>query len=218
MSGRFVVIEAVDLAGKTTQLALLQEALERRGLRVGVISYPDRDAPETGGRISEFLAGRLALVDDPTGDPIGQMLAGQRLFSLNRREVAPRLARLLDDHDIVVASRYALSARAYARAGGVDGRAIDELHEQLESDLQRPDLTIVLDLDPDGLEGRPRDGGLDTFEADRGLQRRVRDAYRELAALDPSIVLVDASGDAGSVHRHVVEALDCVLGAAASEE
>lgn len=208
MSGRFLVIEAVDLAGKTTQLALLQEAFERRGMRVGVIGYPDREAPETGAKIDEFLAGRLALVEDPSADPVGQMFAGQRLFSLNRREAAPRLARLLDDRDVVIASRYALSARAYARAGGVDGAAIDALHEELESDLPKPDLTLVLDLDPDGLEARPRGGGLDTFESDRALQRRVRDAYRELAAADRSIVLVDARGSADHVHRELLREID----------
>jgi dTMP kinase len=205
MSGRFIVLEAVDLAGKSTQLALLRTALEARGLRVAEIAYPDRTAPGTGAAIDAFLAGRLDLVADPAGDPAGQMLAGQRLFSLNRREVAPRLESLLADHDVVVASRYALSARAYARAGGVAGAAIDALHAELESDLRRPDLTLVLDLDPDGLAARPRAGGLDAFEADRKLQRRVRAAYRELAEGDPAVVVIDASGDPMAVHRRIME-------------
>jgi len=207
MSGRFVVLEAVDLAGKSTQLRLLRAGLERRGLRVAEIAYPDRDAPETGAPIGAFLAGGLALVSDPAADPVGQMLAGQRLFSLNRREVAPRLERLIAEYDVVIASRYALSARAYARAGGVPGAVIDALHEEREGDLRRPDLTLVLDLDTDDLARRPRAEGLDAFESDRALQRRVRAAYRELAAADPTIMIIDAQGSPNEVAGRIGDAL-----------
>lgn len=208
MSGRLIVLEAVDLAGKSTQLNLLHRALTTRGLRVAEISYPDRTSPETGAAIVAFLAGALPLVAEPERHPVEQMLAGQRLFSLNRIEAAPRLERLIAEHDLVLASRYALSARAYARAGGVDGETIDALHQELEHDLRRPDLTLILDLDPDGLDQRERSEGLDAFERDRDLQRRVRDAYRELAAGDSSIELVDAHGTPEEIHRHIIDLLE----------
>ena len=208
MSGRLIVLEAVDLAGKSTQLTLLHRALVARGLRVAEISYPDRSSLETGAAIVAFLAGTLPLVAEPERHPVEQMLAGQRLFSLNRVEVAPRLERLIAEHDLVLASRYALSARAYARAGGVDGAAIDALHQELEHELRHPDLTLILDLDPDGLDQREHSEGLDAFERDRALQRRVRAAYRELAAGDPSIELVDAHGTPEQIHRQILTLIE----------
>ena len=205
--GHFVVIEGVDLLGKSTQLARAEDAARASGLSVAVTSFPVRTAPVTGSPIERFLAGELSLVVDPAGDPVGQMLAGQALFSLNRREAAPELRALLAGHDLVIASRYALSARAYAIAGGVPPAVITRLHRDLEGDLPRPDLTIVLDADPDTLTGRPRAGGLDAFEQDRGLQQRVRAAYTALAVADRRVELVDAAGTPDEVAARVAALL-----------
>jgi dTMP kinase len=209
--GRFIVIEGVDLLGKSTQLARAEDAARSRGLRVAVTSFPVRTAPVTGGPIERFLAGELPLVTNPETDPVGQMLAGQVLFSLNRREAAPELRDLIARHDLVLASRYTLSARAYAIAGGVNPAVITRVHRDLEGDLPRPDLTIVLDADTDVLAERPRTGGLDAFERDRELQRRVRTAYAALAVSDRRVELVDAAGTPDEVAARVV-ALLCEKG------
>ena len=211
MTARFIVLEAIDLAGKTTQINALADVLRSRGLSVATVAYPDRRAKLTGDLIERFLIGTLPLVADPEGDPIGQMLAGQVIFSLNRREVAARLTALLDRHDVVLSSRYQLAGRVYAEAGGVQPAAITRIHAELEGDLTRPDLTLVMDLDPASVVDRPRDGGLDMFERDRTLQARVRAAYRRIAVYDPSVRIIDGSGTPDVVTTRFLAVIDGVF-------
>lgn len=211
MSARFLAIEAVDLAGKSTQLERAVSALHDRGLRVGMISYPDRTAPATGHWIARYLQGEFPILGDLPGladGPAGGALLAQAVFAINRRECAPRLRDLLDKHDVVLASRSGLSGAAYARALGVDPTAIDAALAALESDLPQPERYLVLDLDPRGLEVRPRSEGLDAFERDRALQLRVRAAYQSLAAARPDVELIDGEGSPDLVGSRIQDALE----------
>ena len=111
--GRFLVIEGGDRIGKSTQMAGVIGALRARGLSVVETAFPDRTAP-TAPLIEAVIAGTLAIVDDPAADPVGQAIAEQLLFSINRREAAGALRAEIAARDVVVASRYTDSARAYA--------------------------------------------------------------------------------------------------------
>lgn len=213
----FLVIEAVDLAGKSTQLAALAQALRTLGLTVATTAYPDREAPITGRLIDLALHARLPLVPaadlESDDEPIRtvaaqrQMLLVQTLFALNRRERADHLEELMAGHQVVLSSRYGLSGLVYAQASGVPQADIEALLGGLEADLRKPDLTLVLDVDPDVLIHRPRAEELDAFERDRALQRATRQAYRWIAAHDPTVVLVDGSGDPGQVAANLLAAV-----------
>ena len=200
--GAFVVLEAVDLAGKSTQLAALAEVLRARALSVVTIGFPDRSLPLTGPLIDGYLAGRALTAP---ADPAEAMIV-QGLFSLNRREAATEVLALLADHDLVLCSRYNLSGLVYAEANGLEAERIEALQAGLEIDLPQPDLTFVLDLDPGVLRTRPRSGGLDRFEADLALQERVRAIYQRRA--DERIRLVDASGDPAAVNANLLAAYE----------
>lgn len=204
--GRFLVIEGGDRIGKSTQMAGVIGALRARGLSVVETAFPDRTAP-TAPLIEAVIAGSLPLVDDPLADPVGQAFAEQVLFSINRREAAAALRAEIAARDVVVASRYADSARAYAMARGVRRERIDALHAALEGDLPRPDLVVVMDIDPDIAAARGRER-VDAFDADLGLQRRVRAAYHELAASCDHIRLVDAAGAPAEVTARLIAAID----------
>ena len=209
----FLVIEAVDLAGKSTQLMALAEALRRAGRSVATTAYPDRGAPLTGPLIERARYGHLPLVPGLTDGPLGvsaakrQMLLTQMLFSLNRREVANGLDDLLARHEVVVSSRYSLSGLVYAQASGVEKADIEALLNGLESDLRRPDLTLVLDVDPDAVASRPRAEALDAFERDTALQRSVRQLYSDIARRDRSVVLVDGTGSPDEVAARLFAAV-----------
>ena len=207
---RFVVLESIDRGGKSTQIEALAAALRDRGLDVALTAYPDEQAPLTGALITAFRHGNLPMVPDVAADPEAQMLLGQMLFSLNRREKAADLEALLARHYLVISSRYRLSGRTYAEGKGIASASIAALHEALESDLRDPDLTLVLDVDPDAVAGRAR-ADLDTLETDLALQRGVRAAYTRAAAADSRIVLVDGVGDPSAVTARLLAAFDAAV-------
>lgn len=207
---RFVVLESIDRGGKTTQLEALASALAERGIDVALTAYPDELAPITGALITAFRHGRLTMVPDPLVDPETQMLLGQMIFSLNRREKADALEALIASHDLVISSRYRLSGRTYAEGKGISSASISAMHEALESDLREPDLTLVLDIDPDAVTGRAR-AGLDAFETDLVLQRGVRAAYARAAAADPRVVMVDGIGTPAEVSARLLAAFDAAV-------
>jgi dTMP kinase len=199
--GAFLVLEAVDLAGKSTQLRALAERLRQRGLKVAEISYPVRLAPLTGPMIESYLAGQL--LSKRAGV---EMLLAQALFSLNRREAAPVLEALLASHDLVLSSRYQLSGRAYAEGGGVPPEEVTLLQAALEQGLRQPDLTLILDLDPAALVARPRSIGRDRHEVNPILQAGVRTAFQR--ALGERVWLIDASGEPEQVTLTILAAYE----------
>jgi thymidylate kinase len=169
-----VNFETIDSSGKKEQSARLVAALRERGLRVGHLVFPDR--PDNGGEpsgltqrstgrlITAYLFGQLKLIEErdslfrnpPLCDlskddkvDIASVIEEkifQVLQSVNRREVVFReggLLDLLDSCDVVVVERL-LSARAYGVAYGVSRVEIDALEE----DLPKPDLSVLLDVDP----------------------------------------------------------------------
>lgn len=207
---RFIVLESIDRGGKSTQLEALATTLRARGRDVAITAYPDETAPVTGALITAFRQGRLALVPDVAADPEVQMLLGQMLFSLNRREKAAHLEDLLAVHEIVISSRYQLSGRTYAEGKGISAASIGALHSGLEFDLREPDLTLVIDADPDAVSGRPR-ADLDAFETDLALQRGVRAAYQRAAAGDDRIVLVDGLGTPDEITARLIAAFDAAV-------
>jgi thymidylate kinase len=207
---RFVVLESIDRGGTSTQLEALTSALRGRGLDVAITAYPDEEAPLTGPLITALRNGKLPLVPDMAVDPEMQMLLGQMLFSLNRREKATQLEELLAAHYLVISSRYQLSGRTYAEGKGISSAAIGALHAGLEHDLRTPDLTLVIDADPDAVAGRAREV-LDAFEADLTLQRGVRAAYQRAAAADERIVLVDGIGTPAEITARLLAAFDAAV-------
>lgn len=178
--GRFVVFEGGDGVGKTTQATLLADWLSEQGHQVARTFEPG-DTP-AGQRI------RRIVLNPATGhlDPRAEALLyaadkAQHLFAV----VRPGLAA----GAVVVCDRYVDSMLAYQGAGRVlDVDEVETIARWATGDL-RPDLTVLLDLDPDQAVGkmtlrdRLEDAGAD-FHA------RARDGFLTLAARDPQRYLV----------------------------
>lgn len=104
--GAFIVIEGLDRAGKSTQVARLSEALAGNGAAT-VLKFPDRTTP-IGKLLNSYLADSSTKLDDR---------AVHLLFAANRWEVAERIRReVLEEGKVVIADRYAWSGVAYSRA------------------------------------------------------------------------------------------------------
>jgi thymidylate kinase len=206
----FIDIEAIDRGGKTTCIARAVVNLRVLGWLVGQIAYPDREAPITGVLIDDFLNDRM---DPASAAALGENYAlvknimGQEMFSLNRREVSPKLEYALATHQIVISSRYQLSGRVYGEGLGIPAAQMGAQIGALEPGLRQPDTTLVMDIDPQAVANRPRAGGLDRHERDFGLQERVAAGFRYYAQTDPTVILIDASGNEDQVEAALMAML-----------
>jgi dTMP kinase len=200
MTGLFVTLEGIDRSGKTTQAALLLEALGE-----DAVGVREPGGTPAGERVRAVLK-----------DPAVQLSpeAEALLFAAARAQLVSDLIRpALAAGRVVVSDRYLDSSLAYqgaARGLGVD--AIEAINAFATGGLQ-PDLTLLLDLEP--AVAASRAGEEDRFEHAE-LQRKVHAAYEELAAADPRRWRrIDADRDPAEVHQDVLAAVHAARAASA---
>lgn len=195
-----ITIEGIDRAGKSTQAALLAEALGERALLVR----------EPGGtEAGERMRGLLKDADLEL-DPRAELL----LFCAARAELVARVIEpALAEGRVVICDRFYDSTIAYQGAGRGLGEELARAACELAIAGRRPDLTVLLWIDPGGAaargQGRLAAGeadGDDRFEAEGlAFQRRVADAYERIAVAEPErVVRVDAEGQPAEVAARVL--------------
>jgi dTMP kinase len=199
--GFFLALEGVEGAGKTTQARLLVEWLASEGV-------PHRSAREPGGTpVGEAI--RRVLLDAPdlavpAETELLLMLAARAAYV--RDVVRPALAR----GEVMISDRFELSTFAYqglARGLGLDW--VRALNAFATGGLS-PDLTVIFDVSVS--EGRQRQSAAgkarDRMEReDSVFQEAVGRAYRELAATEPAVFLLDGAGSEDEVQarlRHLL--------------
>ena len=203
--GLFFAFEGGEGAGKTTQLRVLSDELANRGYDV-ILTHEPGDTP-VGLRLRELLL-------DPATSVTAQTEA--LLYAADRAEhvanvIAPWLAR----GAIVITDRYLDSSIAYQGYGrGLDIDVVTNTSLWATGGLV-PDLTLLLDLDPEvGLRrARGRSGRLDRLEAEAlDFHTRVREGFLTLAAADPArYAIVDANGAPDQVADGVLAAVHRLL-------
>ncbi len=185
MSGYFVVFEGGEGAGKSTQEALLAEALRDRGLTV-------TQTREPGGTPAGEAIRHVVLSPEFTGLDVR---AEALLFAAARGEHADKVIRpALDRGDVVICDRYLDSSVAYQGfARGLGPKRIRDLSLWATQELV-PDLTIVLDIDP--VEGLGRFQERDRLEAEpMEYHQQVRAAFLAMAEEQPDRYLVLSARD-----------------------
>lgn len=198
--GIFITLEGADGCGKSTQAALLADALVAAGREVVRLREPG------GTAISEKV--RAILLDPANAEMSADcelLLYEASRAQLVRQVIEPALLR----GAVVLCDRYYDSTYAY-QAGG---RALPEATVRAANELGScgcvPDRTLVLDLDPASAYARATSDGADRLEAEGlAFQERCRAAYLRLAAEEPARVrLIDASGEKDQVLARLVDAL-----------
>ena len=205
--GRLIALEGGEGTGKSTQAHLLANALEARGYDVDLTREP-------GGTSGAEAIRNLLL--DPPGEG-WQPRAEALLFAAARADhVERRIRPALEAGRWVICDRFVDSSRAYqGGAGGLDDAAITALHA-FGSDGLRPDLTILVTVDPDTILERlsQRDGGKSDAIGGRSADyhARVADAFHSIAKDDPlGFAIVDGNGRPEDVHARVLDALKPLL-------
>jgi dTMP kinase len=209
--GRFIAFEGGEGVGKSTQAALLAEALSARGIACVVTREPG------GTPGAEAIR---ALLLDPALPGWGAE-AEALLFAAARADhVATLIRPALAAGQWVICDRFVDSSRAYqGGAGGLGDAAIRALHA-IGSGGLLPDLTVLLELESGAAANRlaARDRGENDKIGGRGADYHgsVAAAFRRFAAEEPArFVRIDGREGASAVHAQVVRAIEPLLAAAA---
>jgi len=207
-SGKFITFEGGEGVGKSTQAKLLVEGLAKRGIDVILTREPG------GSPFAERIRALLLAPDTPAHGALCEALL---FYAARADHLQQRIAPHLRAGGWVVCDRFSDSTRVYqGSAGGVAPEVLERL-EDLVVKCHRPDLTIVLDLDPrDGL-GRVRrrlapsraPSEADRFEKrELEFHQRLRTGYLALANADPQrYVIIDAAQPAETIAAAVWRAV-----------
>jgi dTMP kinase len=205
--GRFITLEGGEGVGKSVQAKRLEDHLASLGLVVVRTREPG-GSPGAEALREAILSGFAA---EFTSAGQALLFSAARVDHLDKA-ILPALA----SGAWVVSDRFADSTRAYqGAAGNLPPEFIASL-ERLTVGANRPDLTLILDLDPDvGLKraAARRTGPTDRFESE-GLpfHRTLRQAFLDIAAAEPlRCILIDADRSEDDVAAAIWSAVESRL-------
>jgi dTMP kinase len=203
-AGRFITLEGIEGAGKSTATAFVVATLRAAGLAVLATREPGGTA--LAERIRQIVLERGTESVTPMTETL-LMFAARALHVSNL--IRPALAR----GEWVVCDRFTDATRAYqGSARGVDGTLIEQLAQAVHADLQ-PDCTLLLDVPVLlGLaRARARAGAaaVDRFEAETvSFFEKVRAGYLDIAQGAPARVrVIDAAAPLGQVEHQLAGVL-----------
>ena len=177
--GLFIVLEGIDGSGKTTLARSLKSQLESvSGWEVRLTAEP------TKGPVGSLL--REERIDSPRAEAM--------LFIADRACHTEEMRALVEKGITVICDRYYASTLAYQSASTsgpvLDYRLLEEMNDAV---TMEPDITILLDLDPEISGGRVDSRGEQKSKFERlEFQRRVRDNYLRIAK-ERGFSVLDAS-------------------------
>lgn len=203
--GRFITLEGIDGAGKSTHVPAIADLLRAHGRRVVTTREP-------GGT--------------PVGEALRQLVLNERMehdtetllmFAARREHIVRTIAPALARGDWVLCDRYTDATWAYQGGGhGVSAALIDVLEREIVGDVT-PDVTLLFDVPEDvSRERRIRahieGGSVDKFEREPDpFFARVRAAYRTRAAADPArFQVIDASRPVADIRAELQRIIDSI--------
>lgn len=221
----FIAIEGPDGVGKSTQIRLLSEHFQNKGVATRFIHFPRLNQGLFGAMIAKFLRGEFGAVESVHP----QLVA--LLFSEDRKEFAPTITTWLQQGDCVLVDRYVYSNIAYQCAKIYEPTAKLALKNwilELEygfNKIPKPDLTFYLDVPSkftadslrskrEGLDRIYLQGKDDIHEKDLNLQAAVRMEYENLVQTQTGFIRIVCYNGDGSmktveeIHQRILEQID----------
>lgn len=207
-AGAFVVIEGIDGAGTTTQVAELASHLRSVGRAVRTTREPS-DGP-VGSLVRQVLSGRVVV---PGGGRAPGWATMALLFAADRMDhVESEIEPFVASGGVVVSDRYDASSLAYqsVTSGDAAGEAVEWIRS-LNRYARRPDLTIVLTVDAeDAARRREQRGEAVQLYEQNEVQRALAAFYNDLPKHLPKdrIAMVDGSRSRAEVTADVVRVFE----------
>jgi len=199
--GKLIVFEGIDGAGKSTQIRLLAEALEKRGIKTSQSAEPT--SYPSGRAIRDVLAGRVTV----SSDELAVMFAADRANHNTNPDGG--INCLLESGITAISDRYYYSSMAYQ---GVQIGLERVMQLNLENpDIRRPDLCIFLDLEPrqslDRIESRHESTEIfETYEYLDKTRKTFFNVIDTMIARGENIVCIDASRSVDDIASDVLDA------------
>jgi dTMP kinase len=192
--GKFITLEGIDGAGKSTHVEGIADFLRGRGKDIVITREPG------GTSLGEKL--RELVLSQPMDAETETLL----VFAARREHIAQVIAAALSTGRWVISDRFTDATYAYQGAGrGIPAQKIAALERWVHDGLQ-PDLTLVFDAPVEVALSRLAETRTDRFEReDRGFFERVRAEYLTRAAAYPSRIRVIQGGRPLSEVKRYVE-------------
>lgn len=196
MRGRFITLEGIDGAGKTTHLEWIVRFLKGKG--VDVQSTREPGGTPLGERVRDLVLHSNGGLNAETETLL--------MFAARREHIEKVIEPALAKGTWVVCDRFTDATFAYQAAGsGVSWSKVEQLEQWVQEGLT-PDATVLLDVSPEvGLARAGRGKRPDRFESEQlEFYERVRQAYLERARAAPGRVsVVDASRPLADIHKEL---------------
>lgn len=201
MQGKFIVVEGLEGAGKSSAMASIASHLQAKSIRTETVREPG------GTPLAEKLRELVKQEWDEQLVPSTELL----LMYASRVQLVENVIKpALAANRWVIGDRHDLSSRAYQGGGRELGDKVLTTLKDLVLPNFEPDLTIILDIDPEvGLERARSRGELDRIEQeDLAFFVRTRERYLEIAQREPNIVVVDAGQSFPQVQSALLQQLE----------
>lgn len=208
MAGRFITFEGGEGTGKTTQISLLAAYLQKRGIEVVLTKEPG------GTPIGLELRALLCTGNKDKFDAVAEAL----LYYADRRiHMQQKVLPALQQGKWVISDRFADSTMAYQYYGynkRLSKQMLEDLYKMTVGDFY-PDLTIILDIDPE--IGLARSMAInstyavqETRHESRGIEfhQNLRKGFLEIAKTSDRYVVVDANKTIEQLHESIVKLVD----------
>jgi len=202
MDSKFIVIEGLEGAGKTTARDAIVAELQRHGINDIVFTREPGGTP-LAEKLRELI--KQGVTDEKVSDQAELLMLYAARVQLVENVIKPALAR----GAWVVGDRHDLSSQAYQGGGrGMDSQLMNTLKQAVLGEFA-PDLTLYLDVTPEiGLQRARARGELDRIEQESlNFFVRTRERYLALAASDPRIKTIDATQTLPQVTQQLQQTL-----------
>jgi len=206
VQGKFIVIEGLEGAGKSTAIETVITHLKSKGI-ADVITTREPGGTPIAEALRDIIKGNV--FEEKIFSQTELLLMYAARVQLLNLVIKPAI----DNGCWVVADRFELSTFAYQGAGrGLELNFIEELSRFCLNDFS-PDLTLYLDIEPGaGLQRVEQRGQKDRIEQEPlDFFERIRACYQKKVCQNPKAVTIDAHKPLEQVKKTIIESLD-VLG------
>jgi dTMP kinase len=195
MRGRFITLEGIDGAGKSSHVDWLADRLRAGGRELVVTREPG--GTPLGERLRELIL----------NEPMDLRTETLLVFAARQEHLAKVVLPSLAAGRWVLSDRFTDATFAYQGAGrGLGAMRVQVLEDWVQEGF-RPDLTVYFDVPAEVGQARRQAAGtaLDRFEReDADFHRRVRDAYLARAAAEPGrFRVIDGAGSLAEVRKEL---------------
>ena len=206
MAGKFISIEGVEGAGKSTQVRFIQDYLTSLGKTVVVTREPG------GTELSEKIRNLLLEPSPNSMDNDTELLL---MFASRAEHVSKVINPALHRGEWVLCDRFLDATYAYQGAGrGIQRQRIQQIADWTLKGLT-PDLTLLFDLPVElGLERvLERKGEMDRFEQEKiNFFKKIRKSYLKSAKAEPNrIKIVDASLSITEIQEQLTQLIEPLI-------